>query len=173
MAYVYRYRDLTDGIIKYIGIIAKESNFPRRFAQHQYDKAFKGKHWEISYIKVLSKCDAEALEGHFINKYHTYNWLNKAKSDWGQLTFAEEANFDWIPFNQNELYGEKSLMECALAFSTHQSRILDTIDKFAPGYAEVFNEFWSAMMDLIDSPEGQAYIKRKQERAMVQRALHF
>ena len=94
MAYVYKYTDKNDGVVKYVGIIRKESNFPKRFQQHKSDSWANDGDWEISYIEVSSTTDAEALEGHFITLYETDSYYNKSKSTWGVCSFAPE-NLTW------------------------------------------------------------------------------
>lgn len=99
MPYVYRYIDRENNEVKYIGIIALESNFPRRFKQHEGDEWYKNGNWLIEYIKVDSRTDAEALEGHFIWFYKTGRYFNKAKVNWGPCSFTPNPyEYEWIEY---------------------------------------------------------------------------
>lgn len=95
MPYVYRYTDLDDNTVKYIGIIKNDTHFPGRFDDHKRDK-LAGRNWKIEYIYVSTITDAEALEYHFIAFYQTYNWFNVAKRNGGLCTFAPSVyEFEW------------------------------------------------------------------------------
>lgn len=93
MPYIYKYIDKHDDVVKYVGLIRSDSNFPKRFVQHERDDWFKQSEWTIEYAQVESICDAEALEGHFIAHYHTYEHFNKAKATWGELSFAPKVEW--------------------------------------------------------------------------------
>ena len=102
---IYRYRDLSDRIIKYIGIIySNQRTILQRVEEHNRERKFKGISWEISYIiyENLSRTDAEYLESHYISLFHTDEWLNSTKRGWGLGAFVpiikEE---DWIIFNDS------------------------------------------------------------------------
>lgn len=103
MAFVYRYTDNTDGIVKYIGISRNSETFKRRIKQHETDDVGKAsKSWKIDYIVTKTMCDAQSLEGHFIAYYETYNYLNKAKCDWGLLSYIDESMiFGWTEYNKD------------------------------------------------------------------------
>ena len=91
MAYVYRYTDKADGIIKYVGIVWSETrSLLQRIAEHsKYDAWCKGKEWKIEYISenIHSRTDAEYMEAHFVSLFRTGNWYNTAKADWGVSRF--------------------------------------------------------------------------------------
>lgn len=99
MNYVYRYTDLADGIIKYVGISCRGSLedgcLKRRFNEHcNTDWWMQGKTWMIEYIEVPTKNDAHALEGHFIAKYGTKQWYNFSKTSMGLLSFLN-VELEW------------------------------------------------------------------------------
>lgn len=111
MPYVYKYTDTNDGIVKYVGIIKKDSNFPGRFFQHKSDKWSREGKWKIEYISVDSITDAEALEGHFIWLYGTGEHYNKAKKEWGRCSFAPElTEFKWTLYKDG-LFSSDSLAD--------------------------------------------------------------
>ena len=97
MPYVYKYTDLKDNQVKYIGIIKKEGNFPKRFTQHQGDWWYSKGDWVISYVKVPTQTDAEMLEAHLIEYYDTAKFYNRAKSGWGLSSYLPDAEeMEWI-----------------------------------------------------------------------------
>lgn len=102
MPYIYKYTDAKDGIVKYVGLIRSDTNFPKRFFQHKRDHWYKGCKWIVEYASVNSICDAEALEGHFIAYYHTDNYYNTAKAAWGLLSFAPEV--EWEKFGDPDFF---------------------------------------------------------------------
>ena len=78
MAYVYRYTDLEDLLIKYVGIVYGETRtLQQRLNEHKNNDAWcKNKNWRIEYFYVNTRTDAECLEAHFIALYKTYNYYN-------------------------------------------------------------------------------------------------
>lgn len=93
---VYRYTDLSDGIIKYVGIIHKGTLKGRHIA-HKYENWYKSSEYKLEYIKVRNRSEAEALESHFISKYRTDKWYNTAKCGWGEIGFVPDG-LEWIEF---------------------------------------------------------------------------
>lgn len=122
MPYIYKYKDKNDDLIKYVGIIKSDSNFPKRFIQHKSDDWYKSGEWEIQYAKVPTRTDAEMLEAHLIEKYGTAEFYNKAKKGWGECTFNPDAElylnwekYDGEAFNKSfmsELYEIKAEINC-------------------------------------------------------------
>ena len=97
MPYVYKYTDLKDNQVKYIGIIKKEGNFPKRVNQHQGDWGYSKGDWVISYVKVPTQTDAEMLEAHLIEYYNTTQFYNRAKGGWGLSSYLPDAEeLEWI-----------------------------------------------------------------------------
>ena len=104
MKYIYRYTDLTDGIIKYVGIVYSENrSLSQRINEHKrdywYSDAFK-----VEYIAFedISKSDLNALEGHYICVYKTYKWFNESKNDWGESKLASLYSNEWIEYIPKE-----------------------------------------------------------------------
>ena len=97
MAYVYRYTDLSDGIIKYVGIVWSETRtLEQRINEHQKDEWCLGKKWKIEFIceDIESRTDAEYFESHYISLFKTDYWFNKSKRRWGISKYLPERN-DW------------------------------------------------------------------------------
>ncbi len=96
---VYRYVDASDGIVKYIGIT---KDLYRRSRQHEKDK-LAGKNWEINFIDGLTETEAKILESHFISKYDTGKYYNKAKTLDGMARFLDIPETQWryyVPSNK-------------------------------------------------------------------------
>lgn len=98
MSCVYRYTDLEDGIIKYVGIVWSENRtLKQRVKEHATnDDWCKNKSWLIEFIEenINSRTDAEYFEAHYISLYETDKWFNQKKSGWGKSSFLPERK-DW------------------------------------------------------------------------------
>lgn len=59
MGYVYRYTDIADGIVKYVGIVSSENRtLLQRVKEHQtYDDWCNGSQWKIEYLEINNKTD--------------------------------------------------------------------------------------------------------------------
>lgn len=96
-AYVYRYIDKQDSIVKYYGIVyGKTRSLEQRLNEHKYnDDWCKNGSWIIEYIEVNNRTEAELYEAHYIAVDKTYNYFNKAKANWGKCSFIPNRNNDW------------------------------------------------------------------------------
>lgn len=103
MACIYRYTDLADNIIKYIGIVWSDNRtLKQRLYEHsKNDEWCKNGNFKIEYIKVKSRTDAEFLEAHYISLYHTDKYYNDSKSEWGISSFVPYKESDWKEYNDN------------------------------------------------------------------------
>lgn len=100
MAYVYRYRDINDGIIKYVGIVWSDNRtLSQRVKEHEKDDWYSKGNWWIEYanVDIKSRTDAEYIESHLIAHYGTDKWFNKSKSGWGESSFVGKID-KWKPF---------------------------------------------------------------------------
>lgn len=105
MAYVYRYTDLADNIIKYVGIVWSDNGTLRqRINEHTKDEWYTTSQWKIEYFEkeVKTRTDAEFLESHFISLYETDKWFNNKKSGWGISNFLLGNYFEWQTWNEEE-----------------------------------------------------------------------
>ena len=137
MFYVYKYKDLDDGVVKYIGIT---DNLDRRISQHKKEGGFLGHRWDICYLQVPTKSDAESLEAHFIAVYNTHLFLNKAKAQWGQLSFYNDQTYEWKPYSTKVL--QKSKEEIIDEMWSKYEKHADAIEIVAPGFNAIFDEFF-------------------------------
>lgn len=110
MAYVYKYIDKADGICKYVGIVyGKTSSMKERTWEHyKYDKWCIGKEWDIYYLEVKTRTDAEFLESHYINLYNTKQYYNIKKTKWGISELYKEEK-PWKKFNYKIKRNRKKL----------------------------------------------------------------
>lgn len=92
--YVYKYIDTKDGIVKYVGLVNPGNSLTQRVLQHKNDDWYRSD-FEVYYIKVQSKTDAEFLESAFINHYKSYKYYNRAKDNWGASSLIDLNNFNW------------------------------------------------------------------------------
>lgn len=88
MPYIYKYVNKETEAVEYVGIIKSDSNFPGRFEQHERDPWYVKDKYDIYFSEVETQTDAEALEGHFISLYGSNKYHNKAKTGWGECSFA-------------------------------------------------------------------------------------
>jgi hypothetical protein len=112
MAYVYRYIDLEDNIVKYVGIVWGENRtLYQRINEHKlYDDWTINKNFKIEYTKtnIKTRTDAEYFEAHYISLYKTDKWFNKSKSGWGVSTFLLSHNEEeWVEYKENDFKKEK------------------------------------------------------------------
>jgi len=96
MGYVYRFKDLADGIYKYVGEVYGKRGLRQRIYEHlKYDEWCKNSTYLIEYLVVDSRTDAEAYEAHYIAFHKTYNYYNIDKSDWGLSTSLKNRDDEW------------------------------------------------------------------------------
>jgi hypothetical protein len=94
---VYRYRDMDDGIIKYVGIV-RNGLLSDRILGHFYDdKWAKDKVWQVDYFKCDTQSEVEAFEGHLIALYGTDKYLNIQKAGWGLNKYLPDVEDWWRP----------------------------------------------------------------------------
>ena len=126
MGCVYRYTDLEDGVIKYVGIVWSENRtLKQRVKEHAMNDSWcKNKSWLIEFIEenINSRTDAEYFESHYISLYETDKWFNQKKSGWGKSSFLPERT-DWKVYTsspyqisvemllEKEIEVEKELLE--------------------------------------------------------------
>ena len=111
--YVYRYIDNRDGIVKYIGVVCRNTDdcLQKRIYEHSKNDLWcQGTSWKVQYITVKTKNDALALEGHFICLYGTDKWFNKSKTTLGLLSFYNETP-NWVDACDSFSVCEKGISE--------------------------------------------------------------
>ena len=105
MGYVYRYTDLKDNKIKYVGIVYGETrSLGRRIYEHRlYDEWCKNNNYKIEYIKmpIHTRTDVEFLESHFISLYGTDKYFNIRKKGWGVSNLVSYEETEWILYDNN------------------------------------------------------------------------
>ena len=103
MAWVYRYTDLSDNIIKYIGIVwGKNRTLKQRLIEHKKnDDWCKSKNYKIEYIEqdIDNRTDAEYFEAHYISLYNTDHYYNIKKAGWGISKYLPNRENDWVEFS--------------------------------------------------------------------------
>lgn len=105
---VYRYIDLQDGIVKYVGIV-KNSPLEKRIMQHSYvDEWCKSGLWRIEYFECETQSEVEAFEAHLIELYGTWKYYNKMKARWGINRFLPNVENWWKKFVESPYADEKT-----------------------------------------------------------------
>lgn len=103
MAYVYRYIDNSDGIIKYVGIVyGKGRTLQQRIYEHKIkDDWCRNRDFTIEYIteNINTRTDAEFFESHYISLYGTDKYFNTHKSGWGISSYLPNRENDWIKYD--------------------------------------------------------------------------
>lgn len=107
MYFVYRYIDLADEIIKYVGIT---NNLEYRIKQHEQDDWCSRRKWRIEYFETENKAEAYAFETHYINLYKTGEYFNKAQVGQGINKYLPEQK--WIEYGK--LLKEEKKRKCSL-----------------------------------------------------------
>lgn len=104
IAYVYRYRDNTDGIIKYVGIVYGETRtLEERLREHLQLDAWCNLNFTIEYITedINTRSEAEAFESHYISLYGTDKYFNSMKIGWGTNKYLPDREKDFVVFLPN------------------------------------------------------------------------
>lgn len=109
MGYIYRYIDLADNIIKYVGIVwANNRTLQQRMQEHEKnDNWCFVRRWKVEYIEtnINNRTEAEFFESHFITLYQTYKYFNIKKQNWGTSDLVQFSDNDWKEFN-DDIYKE-------------------------------------------------------------------
>ena len=117
MGYIYRYTDLEDNVIKYVGIVwSKNRTLKQRIKEHElYDEWCCDKKWKIEYITedIKTRTDAEYLESHYISLYETDKYYNVKKKGWGISSFIQDKEAEWKEYkiikNNNNAKSKKQI----------------------------------------------------------------
>lgn len=160
MAYVYRYIDLNDKKIKYVGIVWSENRtLSQRLNEHLKSDNWCNNNYKIEYLKVANRTEAESLESHFIALYKTYKFYNNAKADWGINSFVPDMENDWKEFNNENINGklgkDQRILYDIWGYSAHSifSGIHVTekvVTRYKPGLWRYFD---SRMKNLFDEKQ--------------------
>ena len=101
MGVVYRYIDLNDNQIKYVGIVwSGNRTLKQRVEEHYNNESWCDRgHWRIEYVlrDVNTRTDAEYLEAHYTNKFRNPDneWFGKTKLNWGESEIIDDSNDVW------------------------------------------------------------------------------
>lgn len=98
MGFIYRYIDLTDETIKYVGnVYGRNRSLKKRIEEHlKRDVWCWNAPYRVDFIENdWSRTDLEYLESHFISLYSTWKYYNKAKTKWGVSDFIPDIEEKW------------------------------------------------------------------------------
>lgn len=102
MSCVYRYIDIKDNKIKYVGIVwSSKRTLKQRINEHKKDKWYKISEWKIQILEypINSRTDAEYIEAHFVSLYQTDKYYNVSKSGWGISSFIPNMEDKWKDYD--------------------------------------------------------------------------
>lgn len=94
---VYRYIDIEDNTIKYVGIVRSGFLCDRIQSHEREDKWCQNKPWRIEYFECDTQSEVEAFEAHLIALYGTYKYYNKQKASWGINKYLPNVEKWWKP----------------------------------------------------------------------------
>ena len=155
MAYIYRYTDLRDGIIKYVGIVwSPGRTLEDRLANHMSEQWFKESEYKIEYIEegINTRTDAEYFEAHYISKYGTHKYYNKGKAGWGESEYLPDRENDW--------------KEVSIIRKRHREIVSTLVD-------EVFFDSHERTRVVKRAAHGYGTISREEINEEMQRILHL
>ena len=110
MAYVYRYIDESDGIIKYVGIVYKRMIDVRIKAHASVDDWRDKGNWRVEYFECENRSVAEAFESHLIALYGTDKYYNKAKKGWGINKYLPDVESWWQIYSESRFTSYESMI---------------------------------------------------------------
>ncbi|WP_303834698.1 GIY-YIG nuclease family protein [Ruminococcus flavefaciens] len=110
MAYVYRYIDENDGIIKYVGIVYKRLLDVRIKAHASVDDWRDKGNWRVEYFECENRSVAEAFESHLISLYGTDKYYNKAKKCWGINKYLPDVESWWQTYSESRFTSYESMV---------------------------------------------------------------
>lgn len=143
MAIIYRYIDLRDNIIKYVGIVwANNRTLDDRIREHSANDSWcKGGYWKVEYLNrdIQNRMDAELLEAHYIGKFDTGKWYNTYKSSWGRSTLLDDSNDQWI--------------EYGIICNTFSNTVSSKYDSLKIQWIGTPNDTYSVQLSVIDIKE--------------------
>ena len=120
MPYIYRYIDIENEEVVYIGKVQGVNDMwnnplKKRHNQHKHDEWYKqigNKNLIMQYIELNNHADADILETWLISKYaNTGQLKNKAKTRWGEsnLELSDEVFGKWKTYGKNIALTENAI----------------------------------------------------------------
>ncbi len=127
MAYIYRYTDLVDNIIKYVGIVWSDNrSLEDRLYEHELrDDWCRTRKWKIEYLteNITTRTDAEYFEAHYISLYQTDKYFNVSKAGWGVSSFLPNRENDWVEFIQKPITLKQNLSDLRLTIMEEKRKL--------------------------------------------------
>ena len=133
MGYVYRYRDNTDGIIKYVGIVyGKTRTLAMRIYEHLLNDEWCNDNFTIEYITedIDNRSEAECFESHYISLYETDKYFNKAKSGWGINKYLPDREKDFLVYSNQLANDEIKILYEAYEYDVKPIYVCKSEDRY-------------------------------------------
>ena len=131
---VYRYLDVDDEKIKYVGI-CNNGTLSNRHRGHMNDEWFRNGNFICEYIQYQNRSETEAMESHLISVYGTDKYYNKSKTGWGEISFIQtpyEIDWNLAPWYTIERLKENAIKYIRANCFLSASNCLETILKLEP-----------------------------------------
>ena len=108
MGVVYRYIDLNDNNIKYVGIVwSGNRTLKQRVEEHYNNDSWCDRgHWRIEYVlrDVNTRTDAEYLEENYNNKSGLNSGKKRSNRHFSTIFLLRNINLPLVPFDGNNFY---------------------------------------------------------------------
>lgn len=103
MALVYRYVDINDETVKYVGIVWGENRtIDQRIAEHKKDYWYPFGSWRVEILneQIDTRAEAESIETHLISLYQTDRYYNVRQARYGVNKFFPSFDDKWVVYQK-------------------------------------------------------------------------
>ena len=107
---VYRYVDVENNKIVYVGIAGKGTMKQRMHCHKSFDEWSEKHSMKIEYFECDNKSEAEAFESHLISLYGTDKYYNKYKSGWGINRYLPDVEDKWMVWEDAHFADVETMM---------------------------------------------------------------
>lgn len=157
---VYRYIDLKDKIIKYVGIT--ERKLQQRVNEHKKNDSWTNQqHWKIEYFFVNSKSTMEAWESHLIAEYESFRWYNIAKKSWGVIDALREVTPQWRIFSIDDCVVDFPFEQLPFLLPDNCSGLVSDsflMEKYGKSKEEIYMEIKERKLSPLAITEGNTLL---------------
>lgn len=162
MECIYRYIDLADEIIKYVGVVwGKTRTLKDRIREHSKEDWCRVRKWRIEYISenIDNRAEAEAFETHYINMFGTGSYYNIRKVGQGINKFLPDRSKDWVEYNPVGILKNEKIKQ-----NTELKKInceIEDIKKQIENKTIEANTLKEKLYDLIDYSLSTQFVKKQ------------
>lgn len=106
MGIIYRYVDLDDEIIKYVGTVwSGDCTLKDKHLWHkEHDSWCKDNHWRIEYLQkdIKTRVESDIFESHYVSKFGTNEYFNTHTVGYGMSDTVDDTNDVWEIFYSDD-----------------------------------------------------------------------